>query len=68
MIQVDLLRRSRGDDFCLDALASRDAGQQRLDDRAERRVTLRPNQTAAVDEERRRGGDAEPFGFGQIAR
>ncbi len=65
--EVDLLRRAGGDEFGLHALVGRDAGEERFNDRAERRVALRPNQAAAVDEERRRGGDAERFGFGQVA-
>ena len=49
------------------AFVGRDAGEERLDDGAERRVALRADQAAAVDEERRRGGDAEPRRFGQVA-
>jgi hypothetical protein len=66
-VEGDGLRRSQGDDFFLDALALGDAGEQRLDDGAERRVTLRADQPAAVDEKCGRGGDAEAFGFGQVA-
>jgi hypothetical protein len=51
----------------LHAFVGRDAGKERLDHRAERCVALRTDQAAAVDEERRRGGDAEASRFGQVA-
>jgi len=40
-------------------VVGRDAGEECLDDGAERCVALRADQAAAVDEERRRGRDAE---------
>ena len=40
-LQVDLLRGAGGDDFLAHAFVGRDAGEERLDHRAERRVALR---------------------------
>jgi hypothetical protein len=51
----------------LHAFVGRDAGEECLDDGAERCVALRADQAAAVDEERRRGRDAEARRFGQVA-